>query len=104
MHIIIVTHDNSLPVLGATSDIPAERYSSPYLFLSVCKPSLKLWGQDGLIPTVLALYPHPFIISIVADGYQVYGGLSDTLRTATSPPPLQGTIYERTYFPTPTNH
>ena len=29
MHIIIVTHDNSLSVLGATSVIPAERYSSP---------------------------------------------------------------------------
>ena len=35
MHIIIVTHDNSLPVLGATSDIPAERYSSPYLFTGI---------------------------------------------------------------------
>lgn len=32
MHIIIVIHDNSLPVLGATSVIPAEHYSSPYLF------------------------------------------------------------------------
>ena len=35
MHIIIVTHDNSLPVLGATSVIPAERYSSPYLFAGI---------------------------------------------------------------------
>ena len=35
MHIIIVTHDNSLPVLGATSVIPAERYSSPYLFTGI---------------------------------------------------------------------
>ena len=35
MHIIIVTHDNSLSVLGATSVIPAERYSSPYLFTGI---------------------------------------------------------------------
>ena len=51
MHIIIVTHDNSLPVLGATSDIPAERYSSPYLFLSdlAVKPPTSGGGYKAII-------------------------------------------------------
>ena len=48
MHIIIVTHDNSLPVLGATSVIPAERYSSPYPFLTGVQAEFKV--MDQLIP------------------------------------------------------
>ena len=66
MHIIIVTHDNSLPVLGATSDIPAERYSSPYPFLGV-QAEFKVMGA----------------------------GRSNSYRTCTLPPPLKEFVYER---------
>ena len=73
MHIIIVTHDNSLPVLGATSVIPAERYSSPY----------------------------PFLIGVQAEFKVMGAGRSNSYRTCTLPPPLKEFVYERTN-PTPT--
>ena len=57
MHIIIVTHDNSLPVLGATSVIPAERYHSPYLFLSVCRDDPLGIELDSLRPKLASLEP-----------------------------------------------
>lgn len=72
MHIIIVTHDNSLPVLGATSVIPAERYSSPY----------------------------PFLIGVQAEFKVMGAGRSNSYRTCTLPPPLKEFVYER-INPTP---
>ena len=76
MHIIIVTHDNSLSVLGATSVIPAERYSSPY----------------------------PFLIGVQAEFKVMGAGRSNSYRTCTLPPPLKEFVYER-INPTPTtNH
>ena len=68
MHIIIVTHDNSLPVLGATSDIPAERYHSPY----------------------------PFLIGVQAEFKVMGAGRSNSYRTCTLPPPLKEFVYDPT--------
>ena len=78
MHIIIVTHDNSLPVLGATSVIPAERYSSPY----------------------------PFLIGVQAEFKVMGAGRSNSYRTCTlsvRPPPLKEFVYGP-INPTPITH